>query len=122
MKTTRDSVNLADLHPKLQAVLPIIDDWCRANLNYELHITSACDGSHSSTYSNHYSGCAIDMRTWTTPTSKRQIAPSKRHTLASDLERHLGEHFQVLNEATHFHIAFRPSRPATWANLVRSRA
>jgi hypothetical protein len=117
MKTTKDTVNLADLHPKLAATLPIIDAWCWANMGYELHITSACDGKHSATYSNHYSGCAIDIRTWTTPTSKRQIASAKRADLASSLAKHLGEHFQVLNESTHFHIAFRPSRPATWANL-----
>lgn len=114
-------VNIADLHPKMAIILPTIDRWWFSNVGYDAIITSACDGKHSAT-SRHYIGCAVDIRTWTTPTSGKQIAGIRRTNLADDLRDALtekfGPHFQVLNESTHFHIAFKPTEAVTWAKLV----
>lgn len=121
MKTKDSSVNLVDLHPKMALVLPFLDRWWHANVGYELVVTSACDGEHGQ-YSRHYVGCAVDIRTWTTATSGIQINRSERTRLAQSLRNEMrlryGEHFQVLPEATHFHIAFKPKEAVTWAKLV----
>ncbi len=117
MKVKDDSVNLVDLHPKLQAALPIIDEWWLRNAGYPAVVTSGCDGAHTAKYSNHYKGCAVDIRTWTTATSGRQIAATKRQRMARELADALGPHFRVLNERHHFHIDFHPTVPVTWQNL-----
>ena len=121
MRTKDNTVNIADLHPKMQLMLPVLDHWCWNNLGYELIITSACDGRHGQ-FSRHYIGCAVDMRTWTNENSGKQLERQPRTILRQELQLFLNHKFkrafQVLDETDHFHIAFKPREPITWASWV----
>ncbi len=97
------------LHPMLVPHLFRIDEWCRRHLGYELVITSCTDGQHSNT-SRHYLGTAIDVRTWTDPESGQQIEQARRPDLVTKLKRFLGRDWFVLDEGTHIHIDWRPTR------------
>ncbi len=107
LKSTR--VSVAGIHPTILPNLFLVDEWCRRNLGYELVITSCTDGKHSRT-SRHYLGTAIDIRTWTTPDSGKQINGAARSDLRARLKKHLGPDWFVLDEGTHFHIDWRPRR------------
>lgn len=117
MKTKDGSVNLVDLHPKLASLLPRISAWWYANAGYDAICTSACDGKHG-TYSRHYIGCAIDLRTWTTESSGRQMPGTTRRNLRHELAQFLGPHFNVIDEGDHFHVGFKPTQPVSWSNLI----
>ena len=121
MRTKSSNVNLIDLHPKLAIILPMLDRWWQINVGYELIVTSGCDGAHGQ-FSRHYVGCAVDIRTWTTEKSGKQISGTTRRNLVDDLKEALddkfGPHYQVLDEADHLHIAFKPREAVTWAKLV----
>ena len=116
MKLKSEAVNLIDLHPKLAMVLPFIDQWSETYLGYEAIITSGCDGNHSQ-FSNHYKGCAVDLRTWTTAKSGRQIILPKKKELGVILSNILGNHFRVIVESTHIHVDFHPQEAVTWADM-----
>ncbi len=112
MKLKSQSVPVDGLHAALLPHLFRLDAWCReeANLGYELIIASCTDGQHSKT-SRHYLGTAIDMRTWTTPSSGVQLEDSRRIALVDSLKTFLGPDWFVLDEGSHFHIDWRPRRP-----------
>lgn len=117
MRVKDDTINLVDLHPKLASILSRIDRWWADHAGYEMVITSACDGRHG-TYSRHYVGCAIDIRTWTSSGSGVQMNASRRDDLRAGLQRFLGSHFNVIDEGDHFHIGFKPTQPVKWGDLV----
>ncbi len=112
MKLKSDTVSVDGLHPALLPYLFRLDAWCReeSNLGYELIITSCTYGQHSRT-SRHYLGTAIDIRTWTTPSSGVQLEDSRRMALVTALKNFLGRDWFVLDEGTHIHIDWRPQRP-----------
>jgi len=115
-------VNVSDLHPKMLFLLPWLDDWWLRNFGYEVIITSACDGQHK-TGSRHYSGCAVDCRTWTSAQSGEQVNDAHRAELSdllrSDLDRAFPGAYHLFAHSTHFHVAFKPAdRAITWSTLI----
>lgn len=74
-----------------------------------LTITSMCDGKHSK-HSDHYKGMAWDTRTWTTRDSGVQVYGDARSILFEKYIEHMGDQFFVLDEGTHFHTSWRPTR------------
>lgn len=120
MKLKDSTINIDDLHPKMRYIAEkVIDPWWQMNVGYELIITSGVDGKHNAQFSNHYNGCAVDVRTWTNAASGIQMDSQRRAHVHSSLLQHLentfGSNFvQVLDEGHHFHIAFKPSFPVTW--------
>jgi hypothetical protein len=64
-----------------------------------LTITSTTDGAHK-TGSLHYSGRAVDIRTWHVPDVEK---------LAASLRVILGRHYDVVVETDHLHIEYDPA-------------
>ena len=71
--------------------------------NYDLVITSICDGIHSKT-SLHYVGYAIDLRT-------RHMKPEDVREVVKDIKAALTTDYDVIQETTHIHIEYQPKRP-----------
>lgn len=81
-----------------------IDRVSRRLIGRPAFITSARDSKHSQ-LSDHYSGCAIDLRT-------RDLLPATRQRYADELQEELGSDFWVKYESTprpvgHVHISYR---------------
>ena len=122
MRTKSNIVNLHDLHPKLLAILPVINNWWKGTVGYDLIITSGCDGSHMFN-SDHYIGCAVDIRTWDDERSGNQLDLQRRTEIRDGLEAHLKDWYGkeivfILDEGTHFHIALRTNSPLRWEDVV----
>jgi len=91
------------LHPRIDEIIPIIDEVYWRELGYEAICTSARD-SHSAGL--HPLGRALDLRTWTSPDSGKQISKLTRKRLSYRLEDAIGPEFQVVTEPDHIHIEF----------------
>ena len=65
----------------------------------ELVITSANDGKHGDK-TLHHKGLALDLRTWTLGDRKSYVA--------SELQRTLGEAYDVVLEVDHIHMEYDP--------------
>ena len=107
MQLAFDTTNISGLHPALEARLQELDALWKEQAGYELTITHGLDGHHSR-WSRHYWGGAIDMRTHTSDGSWIQFTGNKRTGLHTAIINLLGSNFNVLDEETHFHIAFKP--------------
>lgn len=68
----------------------------------ECIMTSATDGSHSRE-SLHYAGQAFDLRT-------RHVEQAKLQPAKTELQRRLGDDFDVILEGDHFHIEYQPKK------------
>ena len=108
MRAKNEKVNFHGLHTAMFPAMFVADDVCRAQLGYEMIVTSARDGHHSNT-SRHYAGLAWDMRTWTTQDSGIQIGNLKKMNLVHTLQEALPDFF-VLGEKDHIHISYKPKR------------
>jgi hypothetical protein len=90
-------VDVEGLQPEMvlavALVKPIIE-W----YGTDFVITSALDGKHSAN-SLHYKGRALDIRHWGVPAPLRPECVKKMQTA-------LGGQYDVVAEATHFHIEF----------------
>lgn len=71
-----------------------------AGMDYACTITSVMDGRHMQK-SKHYQGHAFDLR-------RRHIPEADVPAVAARLRQALGRDFDVVVEATHFHIEFDP--------------
>jgi hypothetical protein len=80
-------------------------DW---RYQEDVVITSVSDGKHK-VGSKHYTGEAFDIRTWTTPYSGVQVTQGKKNLLCYDIQKMLGEDYDVIAESTHIHIEYDPS-------------
>jgi hypothetical protein len=107
MKRKNSSVNFAGMHPDIWPFVFYLDDKWREWTDYELIITSARDGRHSST-SDHYWGGALDVRSWTTETSGEQITGDKRKEIFEKVQTCMGQNWYCLDEGDHFHLSYRP--------------
>ena len=107
MKLAFPTTNISGLHPAVEEILPALDGLWKDHAGYELTITHGLDGKHSR-YSRHYWGGAIDIRTHTKPGSWIQITGAERRGLLTAVKELLGNNFNVLDEETHFHVAFKP--------------
>jgi hypothetical protein len=103
MKLKDTTVNVIGLHSAFWQKLFIVDQYWRNFVGYELVITSANDGKHS-TNSKHYRGLAIDMRTWKGRYDGNQLEGDDRAHLFAAVSTIMGEEFLVLSEGNHFHI------------------
>lgn len=109
------NTDLRGLHPAMEMMIEKLDNRWDHLVGYELIITHGLDGVHSD-FSRHYWGGAIDVRTWTTPSSKIQIEGRERDELFVAVKGIIGDAFMVINEKDHFHIALKPWREA-WTKL-----
>lgn len=66
----------------------------------DLVITSANDGKHG-THTLHHKGLALDLRTW-------QVA-GREQQVANDLQKALGNDYDVVAESDHIHVEYDPS-------------
>ncbi|MCW8827202.1 MAG: hypothetical protein OQK78_12350 [Gammaproteobacteria bacterium] len=103
MRFKDDSVNPTGLRPELLFAIMVARD-VYLNRGYELVITSLNDAAHSTT-SLHYSGAAVDFRTTV-------INPNEDwDSVARQIKRRLGKHYDVINEHNHIHLEFQPRNP-----------
>jgi hypothetical protein len=66
----------------------------------ELAVTSGTDGTHSA-YSLHYYGYALDFRT-------RYFGSQQIKVIARDLQKAVGDKYDVVIHKTHIHVEFDP--------------
>ena len=101
MKTKNSTVNILGLDPIMFSALKTIELCCIVanGENYEITITSACDGSHMKN-SLHYVGLAIDIRS----RDMSNITES-----AKWIDKFLNIHskcFDIVIENDHIHIEY----------------
>jgi hypothetical protein len=101
----KQGVDLRGLTPQMTIAYAIAVALYRERCNIRCVITSARDGTHSQ-HSLHYSGNALDLRTYNVPTEALSL-------LFLDLKHALGEQFDVVLESDHFHIEFDPKDPSS---------
>lgn len=103
MRLKDDSVNPQGLRPELLFAIMVARE-VYLNRGYELVITSLNDSTHSDT-SLHYIGSAVDFRTTV-------INPNEDwDSVARQIKRRLGKHYDVINESNHIHCEFQPRNP-----------
>lgn len=108
VKTKDDSVNLS-FHSYMNEAVKITAHLLERDLGYEAIITSGKDGKHSEN-SLHYEGRAADFRTWTSPTSGKQISQQEKLSIVENIHNVLNAHFygravfDVIAESTHIHV------------------
>jgi hypothetical protein len=85
---------------KIQEAMLKADMISRKISGKEIIVTSLLDGVHSKN-SFHYSGNAVDLRTWIY--TGHQIK-----TLVKELQLMLGSDYDVIDEEDHIHIEYDP--------------
>lgn len=104
MLSIKPGVTIHGLQP--QMVLAVIATHAiYASMGVELVITAGNDGKHMQG-SKHYSGNAIDIRTYNLPDPKRN-APE----IVRQLQQDLGRDYDVIFEGDHIHIEYDPKHP-----------
>jgi len=98
----KNGVQVLGLRPELLLAIMVADGVYTAN-GQELVITGITDGQHSKT-SRHYLGVAADLRT-------RYFKADEKKKVANELRERLGKDYLVLEESTHIHLSWKPSRP-----------
>lgn len=99
-------VEIKDLVPPLKDALMLKIEPAFAKLGLSTVITSGMEKyKHSATYSRHYWGGAVDIRSKTV---------KNKHRLTINLKRRLGKDFKVILESEgkpweHFHISYAPT-------------
>lgn len=78
----------------------VVDSVLQEEEGVELVVTSGVEGEHSEG-SLHYLGLAWDGRKWTVPAERRAW-------MAERFREELGEDYDVVEEATHFHFEYQP--------------
>ena len=97
----KPGVDLRGLQPQMvMAYLIACDVYAKHGSPGMCVITSASDGVHGPN-SLHYKGMALDLRT-------RHLIPAMLDKIAPELRIALGDQFDVVREADHFHIEFDP--------------
>lgn len=109
MLTFKSDVKVAGMRPELLLAL-FVAERVYATHNYNLTVTSVCDGKHSRT-SLHYCGCAADLRI-------RDIDPSNHKLIVDEMQAALGADFDVILESDHIHVEFQPKGPNQVAGRI----
>lgn len=100
------SICIKGLVPELKDALMLKVEPAFAKLGLDCVITSGREKyKHSTTYSRHYAGTAVDVRSKTVKNKNR---------LKINLKRRLGKDFKVLLESEgkpweHYHISYAPT-------------
>ena len=95
----KPGVSLKGIKPEMSAVLSTI-----ASILSEANVTpvlTSCTEGHHGPNSRHYVGLATDWRI-------RDVQKRMRPLIAQRLRDVLGDEFNVLQEDTHYHIAYKP--------------
>lgn len=109
MLTVKEGADVRFLTATLWAALPRIEAIFEQDTpkEYQFVITSGTDGKHVDG-SKHYTGNAVDIRTWYRAATGDQVWLSAA-TLAqikADLDRALGSKWYTLIEPDHIHIQY----------------
>lgn len=99
MRLKSDNVSLQSLAPQLVLALMISNEVYN-EYGVEMVLTSANDSAHSVT-SLHYSGNAVDLRTFTLDENVHQEVRDK-------IKDKLNQDFDVVLEPTHIHLEYQP--------------
>lgn len=98
----KSGVSMKYIHPKIGHAIDIAKHvWELQDID-ECVVTSLNDSKHSVT-SLHYAGCAVDLRIWNVPESKRDA-------ITVMLKARLRNEYDVINEGDHYHIEWQPKR------------
>lgn len=109
MLRLKEGVTLTGIRPELLIGM-IVAEGVYRYYSYELVVTCVTDGKHSR-QSLHYSGCAVDLRTWDIP---KAVCTS----IVDKLNFCLGQDYDVILELqdggnpSHIHIEYQPKTPA----------
>ena len=98
-------VRLHGICPQMFLAADIIKDLWKSH-NYPFCITSGIEGKHKRT-SEHWSGNALDFRTWLNATGE-QMSKALKTALRKDLQARLGDEYYVLMEKDHLHVHYSP--------------
>ena len=93
----KNGVDLRGLSPQMALAYTIA---CKCYGQYDCVITSANDSKHGPN-SLHYKGQALDLRT-------RHLPEPAVQGIIDKLKVSLGEQFDVVLEADHFHLEYQP--------------
>ena len=94
----KQGVRINGITPEMVIGVIIIMDAIEKYGN--LTITACTDGKHMRG-SKHYTGNAVDIRTWTIPKEKER-------EFAGELKGALGTNFDVVLHTTHIHVEYHP--------------
>lgn len=100
------TISISGLVPELKDALMLKIEPAFAKQKLDAVITSGRENyKHSTTYSRHYAGMAVDIRSKTV---------KDKHRLKANLKRRLGKDFKVLLESEgkpweHYHISYAPT-------------
>ena len=94
----KEGIKLQGLREELTYIFPIIDKVHMDLAGREAIITSALDGKHGQ-HSFHYQGLALDLRT-------RDLTPYIAEKITEELQRELGNDYDVLLEHDHIHLEY----------------
>lgn len=95
----KPGVQFWGIHSRIVAALPVLEQ-IYSKFGQDLVITSARDGVHKP-HSKHYSGEALDLRTF-------NLTPLERPEAHFDIHTALGSDFDVVLETDHIHIELDP--------------
>jgi hypothetical protein len=107
MRIKDSSVSIHGLRPEMLFALQVANGVYQ-QYGRELVITSGAEpGTHHSSQSLHYSGCAVDLRT-------RELTVSG-HIICDQIAQRLGVDFDVIYESPgspgeHIHLEYQPKR------------
>lgn len=79
--------------------------------NIDFVITCGTDGVHGAKYSEHYKANAIDIRTSVLNKYAEEnnlSVTAFRRQILDEIEDSLPKGFMILDETTHFHLAWKP--------------
>ena len=93
----KDGVVWKDMHPRIEAALPILDEIYQ-DVKTECVVTSGRDGKHMEG-SLHYEGKALDIRTY-----------NVLEALVKEIKDSLGVGYDVILEKDHIHIEWDPKQ------------
>ena len=109
MISHKPGVRIALCHWTVGHVIHVADQVYAKHGEPELVVTSGMEGTHSPG-SLHYVGLAVDLRL---PAVDLRLPSDRAKCLAirNELAERLGQDFDVLLEADHFHIECQPKQP-----------
>jgi len=99
----KKGVKVAGLQPEALIAVDIAES-VYSNSGRDCVITSARGDKHSAEFSRHYAGMAIDLRI-------RHLTAKQTKEIYAGLKKVLSSDYNVLLEASHIHVSYRPRYP-----------
>ncbi len=97
----KEGVRVRAIQPEIVLAVQIVAGVFNRFNGAECIITGAREGEHMKR-SLHYVGYALDFRT-------RHVATGWHEKLAKEVQRALGEEYDVILEKTHLHVEYDPT-------------